>query len=124
PDTLRGLRVTRSVSPDDWVHFIFTTLVHDIGYVRGICPGDRTDQPVIDRIGNTASLPRGASDAFLAPYHIERSKLAVHERFASHPLIDTERIARAIELTRFPVPDDGDHMETDTEAGLVRAADL
>jgi hypothetical protein len=45
-------------------------------------------------------------------------------RFASHPLIDGERIARAIELTRFPVPHDGDHEETDTEAGLVRAADL
>jgi hypothetical protein len=39
-------------------------------------------------------------------------------------LIDAERIARSIELTRFPVPDDGDHAETDTEAGLIRAADL
>ena len=27
-------------------------------------------------------------------------------------------------MTRFPVPNDGDHEETDTEAGLVRAADL
>jgi hypothetical protein len=27
-------------------------------------------------------------------------------------------------LTRFPVPKDEDHAETDTEAGLVRAADL
>src|SRR5207253_10148657 len=42
----------------------------------------------------------------------------------SHPVIDAERITRAIELTRFPEPDDGDHAETDTEAGLVRAADL
>jgi hypothetical protein len=48
----------------------------------------------------------------------------VLERFASHGLVDGERIARSIELTRFPVPDDGDHSETDTEAGLVRAADL
>lgn len=31
---------------------------------------------------------------------------------------------QAIELTRFPVPDDDDHQATDTEAGLVRAADL
>ena len=46
------------------------------------------------------------------------------ERFASHGLVDGERIARSIELTRFPVPNDGDHAETDTEAGLVRAADL
>ena len=44
-----------------------------------------------------------------------------------HPpdaVLDAERIARAVELTRFPVPDDADHQETDTEAGLVRAADL
>src|SRR5437764_337408 len=33
-------------------------------------------------------------------------------------------MARAIELTRFPVPADGDHDDTDTEPGLVRAADL
>ena len=39
-------------------------------------------------------------------------------------MIDGDRVARTIELTRFPVPDDGDHAETDTEAGLVRAADL
>jgi hypothetical protein len=39
-------------------------------------------------------------------------------------MIGCERVARAIELTRFPVPEDGDHAETGTEAGLVRAADL
>jgi hypothetical protein len=48
----------------------------------------------------------------------------VRERFASVPFIDEERIAHAIELTRFPVPDDDDHAATDTEAGLVRAGDL
>jgi len=30
----------------------------------------------------------------------------------------------AIELTRFPVPEEGDYAETDSEAGLLRAADL
>jgi hypothetical protein len=39
-------------------------------------------------------------------------------------MIDGERIAGAIELTRFPVPADNDYAATDTEAGLVRAADL
>jgi len=48
----------------------------------------------------------------------------VRERFAAVPYIDEERIAAAIELTRFPVPQDEDHAATDTEAGLVRAADL
>jgi hypothetical protein len=38
--------------------------------------------------------------------------------------LDGERIACAVELIRFPVPNDADHLETYTEAGLVRAADL
>ena len=48
----------------------------------------------------------------------------MRERFGEHPFIDSDRICGAIELTRFPVPDDEDYAETDTEAGLVRAADL
>ena len=68
--------------------------------------------------------PRGASDAFLTPHHIERGKIFVRHRCAVIEALDAERIARAIELTRFPVPEDNDHAETDTEAGLVRAADL
>ena len=69
-------------------------------------------------------LPRGASDAALAPYHVDRSKICVRERFTFNPAIEPERLARNIELTRFPVPDDEDHAETDTEAAFVRAADL
>jgi hypothetical protein len=123
-DILRGLRLRRRVSPEDWLHFIVAALSHDIGYLRDACKGDAGEQQVIDVAGNTVRLPRGASDAYLAPYHVSRSQIVVRDRFASHGLIDGERIARSIELTRFPVPDDGDHAETDTEAGLVRAADL
>lgn len=39
-------------------------------------------------------------------------------------MINAEIIKRNIELTRFPVPEDGDHDETTTFPGLVRAADL
>ncbi len=123
-DILRGLRLTRTVAADDWLHFILAALTHDLGYVRGICPGDAGEHQIIDAAGGTVLVPRGASDAFLAPYHVSRSQIAVKLRFAGHTLVDGERIARAIELTRFPVPDDGDHEETDTEAGLIRAADL
>jgi hypothetical protein len=123
-DILRGRRLRHNVSADDWLHFILAALTHDIGYMRGVCRGDTPQRCVIDASGATIELPRGASDAFLAPWHIERSKIAVQERFAGHDLVNPERIARAIELTRFPVPDDADHKETDTEAGLVRAADL
>jgi hypothetical protein len=123
-DILRGRRLERAVTPSDWGHTIFAALAHDIGYVRGICPGDTAEHFVIDAAGNTVTPPRGASDAFLMPYHVERGKIMVRERFAAVSCIDEERIANAIELTRFPVPDDDDHAATDTEAGLVRAGDL
>jgi len=123
-DILRGRRLERAVTPSDWGHAIFAALAHDIGYVRGICPGDTAEHFVIDAAGNTVTPPRGASDAFLMPYHVERGKIMVRERFAAVSCVDEERIADAIELTRFPVPDDDDHAATDTEAGLVRAGDL
>ena len=123
-DILRGYRLSHHVSPDMWVHVTLAALTHDIGYVRGICQGDTANRCVITEDGATIELPRGASDAFLAPYHVERSKIFVKERFARHAIVDAERLARNIELTRFPVPNDDDHRETDTEAGLVRAADL
>ena len=123
-DILRGRRIERVVTPSDWAHTILAALTHDIGYVRGICPGDTAEDFVIDTAGNTVTPPRGASDAFLTPYHVERGKIFVRERFAPVPFIDEERIINAIELTRFPVPDDDDHAATDTEAGLVRAGDL
>jgi hypothetical protein len=123
-DIVRGRQLRRTVSPEDWLHFIVAALCHDVGYLRNVCDGDNGDQQVINAAGDTVRLPRGASDASLAPYHVSRSRIVVLKRFASHELVDGERIARSIELTRFPVPDDGDHSETDTEAGLVRAADL
>ena len=84
----------------------------------------RSGRYVIDAAGNTVTAPRGSTDAFLAPWHVERGKIFVRHRCAAIPSLDVERICRAIELTRFPVPEDGDHAETETEAGLVRAADL
>jgi hypothetical protein len=115
--------IDRIVTPSDWAHTILAALTHDIGYVRGICRGDTAEHFVIDTAGNTVTPPRGASDAFLTPYHVERGKILIRERFAPVAFIDEERVAAAIELTRFPVPDDEDHAATDTEAGLVRAAD-
>jgi hypothetical protein len=123
-DILRGERLRRDVTADDWLHFTLATLTHDIGYVRGICRDDRPGAYVIDTSGKSVSLPRGASDAFLGPWHVERSKIAVRERFAEHPFIDSDRICGAIDLTTFPVPEDDDYAETDMEAGLLRAADL
>lgn len=123
-DILRGRFVSKGVSPEDWLHAIVAALYHDIGYIRGVCSGDTRDRFVVDRAGNSVGLPRGASDAALTVHHVERSKIAVLERFEGHAHVDAARVAKIIELTRFPVPDDDDHAETATEAGLMRAADL
>jgi hypothetical protein len=121
---LRGRILVEQVTDADWLHFTVALLCHDIGYLRGICPGDTETCFVINERGDTVTAPRGASDAFLTPYHVERSKVFVRHRCRSIDHLDAERIAQAIELTRFPVPEDDDHAATDTEAGLVRAADL
>lgn len=121
---LRGRLLVEPLEAGDWLHFTVATLVHDIGYLRGMCPGDGPDRFVVDAAGGTVEAPRGASDAFLAPWHIERGKLIVRHRLRHLRDLDAERIARAIELTRFPVPQDGDHDDVEGEPGLVRAADL
>jgi hypothetical protein len=69
-------------------------------------------------------LPPGASDASLTAYHVDRARLFIDERFGGHKLIDAELIKRNIELTRFPVPKEGDHRDTVGFPGLVRASDL
>ena len=80
--TLVGQEIVRGkylrdggVSADEWVHFIVSLLCHDIGYVRGICPGDHDNVAVIDEEGGTVTLPPGATDAALTPYHVERGNM-------------------------------------------------
>ncbi len=122
---LRGRKMkSGAVTPDDWLHFMVALLCHDIGYVRGVCLGDRPSAVVSQEDGTLVELPRGASDAALTPYHVDRGKIFVREHLGSLEGLDLDRITKAIELTRFPVPEDGDHDDTDTEPGLVRAADL
>ena len=123
-EILRGWHLMRRITPEDWLHFTVATLFHDIGYVRGVCSGDERNAFVINEQGEKIALPRGATDASLTPYHVNRSKIFVLERGADVPYIDAQRLADSIELTRFPVPESEDHQRTDTEAGLVRAADL
>jgi len=123
-EIMRGKHMSERTTAEDWLHFTASLLCHDIGYVRGVCRADTRDTFVIDDKGNTFTPPRGATDASLMPYHVERGKIFVKERLAEVPALDTKRVERAIELTRFPFPDDDDHKETSTEAGLVRAADL
>ncbi|NNE51750.1 MAG: metal-dependent phosphohydrolase [Sulfitobacter sp.] len=121
---VRGQLLTRSIEPEDWVHFIISLLVHDVGYARGICSGDTENSVVINDKGDTICPPRGASDAFLTAYHVDRGMIYARQRFGNSQLIDEDRIARAIDHTRFPVPKGEVYAVTDNEPGLVRAADL
>lgn len=123
-DILHGRMLTERLEPDDYAHLIVACLLHDIGYVRGILKGDRDGRYVADANGRTITLPRGASDAALAPYHVDRSKIFVMERFRQSPSLDAERVGRAIEFTRFPACIPPDEQPEDREGRLVQAADL
>jgi hypothetical protein len=122
-DIMRGRSLLISTSGSDYAHLIVACLFHDIGFVRGILPGDGEDGYVIDARGSKAKLSRGSSDAALMPYHVERSKLFVMDRIGKSHFLDASRIASAIEFTRFPIsaePSDQDN----EEGSLVRAAGL
>ncbi|MFQ4143631.1 Npun_R2479 family HD domain-containing metalloprotein [Chlorogloeopsis sp. ULAP02] len=126
-EMLRGKHIREGgVSSEDWLHFMISLVCHDIGYVKGVCRQDRELEGLYatgkDHI--MIRLAPGASDASLTPYHVDRAKLFINERFGGHKLIDSEVIKSNIELTRFPVPAAEDHHCTDSYAGLVRAADL
>ena len=118
-DILRGRALHTHVSVEDYAHVIVACLGHDIGYVRGLFREDDVDGFVIDSTGNKVTLPRGASDAGLMTHHVDRSKLYVMNRVV--PPLDKQRIADAIEGTRFPPLPDQQYGE---EASMVRAADF
>ncbi len=112
------------VSPHEWLHFMIALLCHDIGYLRGICRGDNGDFVVIDHKGTLEEIPHNYTCASLTPYHVERGKIFVRERFENNPLIDADKIANAIEYTRFPPAENETSRYTESYAGLVRASDL
>ena len=126
-DILMGRMLQRTTTADDYVNFILACLTHDIGYVRGIVQGDEDGAYVADLRGRQVQLPVGSSDAALAPYHVDRSKLFVIERLDSVEEVDADRIARAIEYTRFPYVDTQKEEIDDLneeEGLLLRPADL
>lgn len=122
-DILAGMTLSQRIEPTDYSHLIVACLLHDIGYVRGVLSGDTETEFVVDASGKKIALPRGASDAALSPYHVDRSKLFALERLGNSPTIDASRVAAAIEMTRFPSPP-GRNASEGMEPRLVQAADL
>ncbi|AFZ19903.1 Npun_R2479 family HD domain-containing metalloprotein [Allocoleopsis franciscana] len=126
-EILRGKHIREGgITSDDWLHFIISLVCHDIGYVKGVCRSDKETERLYatGQNGEMVYLPPGASDASLTLYHVDRAKLFIDERFGGHKLIEAEVIKRNIELTRFPVPIEGDHRDTVNFPGLIRASDL
>jgi len=120
-EILQGRALYADVSAEEYAHFIIACLMHDIGLVRGIVQGDGEDGYVVDTTGRKVTLPRGASDAALFPYHVDRSKLFVMQCIKPLQEIDEQRVACAVEYTRFPPTQPRDYDEVNM---LVRAADF
>jgi hypothetical protein len=124
---LKGKQLVEGgVTPRDWMRFSIALLCHDIGYVKGICREDKGEQMASGRNGELITVPASGSDAALQPYHVDRSKLFVRERFARSVLSETDvdTICEYIEMTRFPIPNNEFHQRTDGFHGLARAADF
>jgi hypothetical protein len=122
-DIMKGRSLLMPTSAEEYAHVIVACLLHDIGYVRGVLMGDSENGYVIDAKGSKAKLPRGSSDAALTPHHVDRSKLFALDRLSNMEFIDANRVAHAIEFTRFPSAIDPDSQDME-EGSLVRAADL
>jgi len=120
-DIFRGRALHDNLTADDYAHVIIACLLHDIGYVRGLFGDDDEDGFVVDPAGSKVILPRGSSDAGLMPHHVDRSKLYVMRRIEGLAPLNRQRIADAIEGTRFPPRQD---QQWDQEASIVRAADF
>jgi hypothetical protein len=124
-EVIRGKHLREGgVGPRDWLHFIISLLCHDIGYVRGICRNDTPGRYVTGNGEETVELRVGATDAALTPYHVDRGKLFVRERFSNNRHIDVEVLCANIEYTRFPVPAKNESAAVAGYPALVRASDL
>lgn len=125
---LKGKHISQGgVAPKDWLHVVMALLCHDIGYVRGVCRADQHGEYATGVDDQTVKVSEDGTDAVLTPYHVDRSKLFVRERFGGQKLtdeVDAELIASYIERTRFPIPEMDEYQQSGDYPGLVRAADF
>lgn len=126
-EILKGKHLSEGgVTSDHWLHFMIALLCHDIGYVRGICKNDIGDICATGIKDEIVEISRNGTGAALTPYHVDRGKLFVRERFnqISFTDIDIDRICNYIEMTRFPIPQESFYQDTKNYGGLIRASDL
>jgi len=123
-----GLRVVGGeIGKAGWGNFTSALLLHDIGYAKRICSGDRAGWVATGKGGEMMKLPRNSTSAALSPYHVDRGKKFVTEQFAERfdprGLLSPWAICSYIEATRFPFSHEGSG-DFDHLTNLVRAADL
>jgi hypothetical protein len=126
-EILRGKHIREGkVSPLDWVNCIISLLMHDIGYIKGVCKNDNIKEgKFCTGVGDEmVDVPHTGTDASLTKYHVDRGKMFVEERFGGHSVISVDVIKRNIEWTRFPVPLSEDSPDQTSFASVVRSADL
>ena len=118
------------VTPENWMHYMIALICHDIGYVKGVCRADNGSRFTTGVGDKMVELSPGGTDIALTPYHVDRSKQFVLERFGKGSLmeatkgLDAEVIAAYIEKTRFPAPAGDMNADNSDYGGLVRAADF
>ena len=123
-DIIRGKMIRDGdVSPKDWVNYISSLMCFPLGFVRDCCSGDQGDTCIINRSGDTITLPRGANDGALWVHFFERSKIFIHEHFENHPVLDEKVLIDNINHTEFPPPPKGKE-STHDYPGLTRAAQV
>jgi hypothetical protein len=111
------------VSPEEALNYLLALLCHDVGYVKGACGKDEKERFDDGKEGLVEVASTGTC-ALLTPYHVDRSKRFVTERFAGYEFVNLEMVAECIDRTRFPVPSGEKHQDTADLPGLARAADL
>ena len=89
------------VAPEDLLHFLLAALGLYLGFVRDLLPGDGLED-VDDGLGGRLSLPPGGTDGTLLPSFNARSQAFLRRRFADHPIIDGDRLARWVGAVPFP----------------------
>ena len=123
-EILKGRQLNRGgVTPRDWLHFVVALLCHDIGYVKGVCQKDSWGK-YDNGFGKLVDVDENGTSALLTPYHIDRGKLFIMERFGKNPMLDAKTVCSYIEMTRFPIPQDKAHQDSEGLGGLLRASDF
>tara|TARA_Y100000588_G_scaffold365927_1_gene431105 strand:- start:812 stop:1669 length:858 start_codon:yes stop_codon:yes gene_type:complete len=128
--TMVGLEIIRGkhlhegrVNPEDGLNYLLALLCHDVGYVKGACGKDEEER-FDDGGGGLVEVAASGTCALLTPYHVDRSKQFVRERFRNYDFVNLDLVVECIDRTRFPVPSGDQFQVTDDLPGLVRAADL